>query len=40
LYLSTLAAMPRVDAPEQQLSTDTKRLDTEEQKGTLEHILN
>ena len=40
LYLSTLAAMPRVDAPEQQFSTDTERRDTEEQKGTLEHILN
>jgi hypothetical protein len=40
LYLSTLSAMPRVDAPEQQFSTDTERRDTEEQKGTLEYILN
>jgi hypothetical protein len=40
LYLSTLAAMPSVDAREQQFSTDTERHDTEKQKGTLEYILN
>ena len=40
LYLSTLATLQCVDVPEQQYTTGTERRDTEENKGTLEYILN
>ena len=40
LFMSTLATLKCVDAPEQQSTEDTQNLDVQGEKGSVEYILN